>query len=189
MTELLPDIANLRDQLDAADRDARLLVQNLSEEEGRWRAKADSWSVAQCLDHMAIANQVYLRAMKGPAMRARAADQMRGRPALPGFVGRWFVAKMEPSTKKSAKTKAPRKIKPGSSPLLADAFGRFLISQDEIRDYIRTNADLDLAAIRFLNPLVPGIRFSIATGLHVITAHERRHLRQAWGIRRAAEAR
>jgi hypothetical protein len=82
-----------------------------------------------------------------------------------------------------------RKIKPDSSPLLAEAFDRFLRSQDEIRDYIRTNADLDLAAIRFPNPLVPGIRFSIATGLHVISAHERRHLRQAWGVRHGAEAR
>ena len=62
-----------------------------------------------------------------------------------------------------------------------------MASQDEIRDYLRTNADLDLAGIRFANPLVPGIRFSLATGLHVITAHERRHLWQAWRVRRAAE--
>jgi hypothetical protein len=189
MTELLPDIATLRGELDTAEHDARLLVQNLGEERGSWRAEANSWSVAQCLDHVAAANQIYLCAMNGPAIRARAAGQMRRRPALPGFVGRWFVTKMEPSVKQSVKTKAPRKIKPGSSPLLADAFGRFLRSQDEIREFIRTNSDLDLASIRFPNPLVPGIRFSIATGLHVITAHERRHLEQAWGVRRAAEAR
>ncbi|MGF7183612.1 DinB family protein [Tunturiibacter psychrotolerans] len=189
MIELLPDIVNLQEQLDAAERDARLLVQNLDDERGCWRAKADSWSVAQCFDHLAAANEVYLSAMKGPAIRARAAGQMRRRPALPGFVGQWFVKKMEPPLKESFKTKAPRKIKPDSSPLLSDAFDRFLRSQDEVRDYIRTNADLDLAVIRFPNPLVSGIRFSIATGLHVISAHERRHLRQAWGVRHGAEAR
>jgi hypothetical protein len=80
-----------------------------------------------------------------------------------------------------------RIIKPGASPSLADAFARFMTSQDEIRDYLGTNADLDLAGIRFPNPLVPGIRFSVATGLHVITAHERRHMWQAWRVRRAAE--
>ena len=32
------------------------------------------------------------------------------------------------------------------------------------------------------------VRFSLATGLHVITAHQRRHLWQAWRVRRAAEA-
>jgi hypothetical protein len=187
MAELLPDIGNLRDQLDAAERDARLLVENLAEERGCWRAEAGSWSVAQCLDHLATSNQVYLRAMKEPAIHARKAGRLRRRPALPGFVGRWFATKMEPPVKASSKMKAPRNIKPGTSPSLADAFARFVTSQDEIRDYLRTNADLDLAGIRFPNPLVPGIRFSLATGLHVITAHERRHMWQAWRVRRAAE--
>jgi hypothetical protein len=187
MPDLLPDIENLRDQLDAAERDARLLVENLAEERGCWRAEAASWSVAQCLDHLAISNQVYLGAMKEPAIHARAAGRLRRRPALPGFVGRWFAAKMEPPVKPSSKMKTMRNIQPGTSPSLTDAFARFLTSQDEVREYLRTNADLDLAGIRFPNPLVRGIRFSLATGLHVITAHERRHMWQAWRVRRAAE--
>jgi hypothetical protein len=188
MTGLLPDIGNLRDQLDAAERDARSLVEDLAEEQGCWCADAGSWSVAQCLDHLATANQVYLSAMKEPANRARAAGRLRRRPALPGFVGQWFVAKMEPPVKAFFQMKATRNIKPGTSPSLADAFARFLTSQDEIREYLRTYADLDLAGIRFPNPLVPGIRFSLATGLHAITAHERRHMWQAWRVRRAAES-
>lgn len=184
---MLPDIANLRDQLDAAERDARSLVENLAEERGCLRGEAGSWSVAQCLDHLAITNQVYLGAMKDPAIRARAAGRLRRSPALPGFVGRWFATKMEPPVKASSKMKAMRIIEPGASPSLADAFARFLTSQDEIREYLRKNADLDLAGIRFPNPLVPGIRFSLATGLHVLTAHERRHLWQAWSVRRAVE--
>jgi hypothetical protein len=187
VTESLPDIGNLRDQLDAAERDARLLAENLGEERGCWRAETGSWSVAQCLDHLAITNRVYLGAMKEPAVRARAAGRLRRRPALPGFVGRWFATKMEPPVKALSKMKAPRNIKPVASPSLSDAFAHFLASQDEIRDYLRTNADLDLAGIRFANPLVPGIRFSLATGLHVMTAHERRHIWQAWRVRRAAE--
>lgn len=51
--------------------------------------------------------------------------------------------------------------------------------------FLRDNADLDLAHIRFVNPFIRGVRFSLATGLHVIAAHERRHLRQAWRARRA----
>jgi hypothetical protein len=187
MPDLLPDIENLRDQLDAAERDARLLVENLAEDRGCWRAEAASWSVAQCLDHLATTNHVYLGAMKEPATRARAAGRLRRRPALPGFVGQWFATKMEPPVQRSFRMKAMRSIQPGTSPSLTDAFVRFLTCQDEMRDYLRTNADLDLAGIRFPNPLVRGIRFSLATGLHVITAHERRHLWQAWRVRRAAE--
>jgi hypothetical protein len=187
MTKSFPEIASLCHQLDAAERDSRLLVADLSEERGCWRAAAGSWSVAQCLDHMAITNQVYLGAMKEPAIRARAAGRLRRRAALPGYIGRWFAAKMEPPVKTSSKMKSPRNIKPSASPSLSNAFADFLRSQDKIRDYLSTNADLDLAGIRFPNPLIPGIRFSLTTGLHVLTAHERRHIWQAWRVRRAAE--
>ena len=50
------------------------------------------------------------------------------------------------------------------------------------RDY-----NLDLSGVRFPNPFIPGLRFSLATGLNVITAHERRHLAQAWSVRRVVE--
>ena len=187
MPELPSDITDLYEQLDAAERDARSLVETLTEEQGSWRADVHSWSVAQCLDHLAITNNVYLGAMKEPAMRARAEGRLRRRPAVPGFVGRWFAAKMEPPVKPWSKMKAMKNIKPSAAPTLHDAFARFLESQNEIRTYVRDNADLDVARIRFPNPLVRGIRFSLATGLHVITAHQRRHLWQAWRIRPAAE--
>jgi hypothetical protein len=56
-----------------------------------------------------------------------------------------------------------------------------------VRAFLRENGELDLAGVRFPNPFVRGVRFSVATGLHVITAHERRHFWQAWHVRRAAE--
>jgi len=187
MAESLLDIEDLRNQLDAAERDAQLLVEGLTEERGCWRVNAGSWSVAQCLDHLAIPNRVYLGAMKEPAIRARAANRLRRNPARPGFLGRWFAATMEPPVRALSKMKAPRNIQPETSPSLGDAFARFLASQDEIRHYLSSNADLDLAKIRFPNPLLPGIRFSLATGLHIITAHERRHIWQAWSVRREAD--
>jgi hypothetical protein len=48
-------------------------------------------------------------------------------------------------------------------------------------------AEIDLTGVRFPNPFIRGVRFSLATGLHVIAAHERRHLWQAWRVRQAAE--
>jgi hypothetical protein len=52
------DIGALEEAFDAAERDARALVAGLSEELGAWRADAGSWSVAECLDHLAIGNRV-----------------------------------------------------------------------------------------------------------------------------------
>jgi hypothetical protein len=181
------DIRELQDQLEAAEREAEALVAGLSEEQGIRQAKAGSWSVAECLDHLATGNRVYLRAMQEAANRARTRGRHRWRPARPGWVGRLFVWTLEPPPMRWFKLKAPRSIRPRAAPPLAETFASFLGSQADVRAFLRAHADLDLAGIQFPNPFVRGIRFSLATGLHVITAHERRHLWQAWRVRRAIE--
>jgi hypothetical protein len=181
------DIQALEDALDATERDAGALVAGLTASQGTWRAEAGSWSVAQCLDHLATGNRVYLAAMQPSADRAGEERRERRGPARPGFVGRLFVGILEPPAKTLFKSKAPAKIQPRPSPALADAVRDFLASQDEVRTFLRSYADIDLAGVRFPNPFVRGVRFSLATGLHVIVAHERRHLWQAWRVRQAAE--
>ena len=69
------DIQRLEDQLDAAERDADALVAGVSEAIGTWRAAPGSWSMAECLDHLATANRVYLEAMREAATRARTQQQ------------------------------------------------------------------------------------------------------------------
>ena len=182
-----PDIQNLQGQFDAIEQGARTLVSGMNEELGTWRANEGSWSVAECLDHLAAGNRIYLGAMQEAALRAREQGRWRCRPAKPGLIGGWFVRYMEPPVKASFKTKAPRSIRPRKAPALADVVDKFIESHRAMRAFLDRNADLDLASIRFVNPFISGVRFSLATGLHVITAHERRHLWQAWRVRRSAE--
>jgi hypothetical protein len=81
---------------------------------------------------------------------------------------------------------APRIIQPRSAPPLDDAFGAFGASQKDVRAFLREYSGIDLTGVRFINPFVRGVRFSLATGLHVIAAHDRRHLLQARAVRDAA---
>jgi hypothetical protein len=85
-----PDIKDLKDQLDAAERDAQALVADLGEERGGWRAETGSWSVAECLDHLATTNRVYLHAMEEPATRARA-KEIKAEPR--GARTRWALVR------------------------------------------------------------------------------------------------
>ena len=181
------DITELQDQLEAVEREAEALVAGLSDEQGTRGPEVGGWSVAECLDHLATGNRVYLRAMQEPANRARTRGKHRCRPARPGWVGRLFVGLLEPPPRWWSKLKAPRTIRPRAAPPLAETFASFIATQADVRAFLRANADLDLAGIRFPNPFVRGIFFSLATGLHVIVAHERRHLLQAWRVRRAIE--
>jgi hypothetical protein len=181
------DIAALARAFSANEQDARALVNGLSETQGTWRAHPGSWSVAECLDHLATANRVYLGAMQPPAERALAEGRHRRGPAIPGLFGGWFVRSLEPPVKTLFKMKAPRKIRPRPSPPLVHALDQFLASQREVAMFLEKYSSIDLAGVAFPNPFIRGIRFSLATGLHVLAAHERRHLWQAWRVRRAAE--
>jgi hypothetical protein len=181
------DIAALNQQFDVIESDARALMSGLTEEQGRWHPAPGAWSVAECLDHLATANRVYLEALRPSAERALTRGQMRRGPAMPGVVGRWFIAWLEPPVKPRLKGKTPSVIRPRREPGLTDAFERFLASHEDTRVFLHRFKDIDLARIRFPNPFIPGVRFSLATGVHVIAAHDRRHLWQAWNVRRAAE--
>ena len=177
----------LEEAFDAAACGARAVTAGLTEQAGAWRASADSWSVTECLDHLARSNRAYLRAMQPAAEHAFHAGCRGRRSARPGWFGRWVIWTLEPPVKSLLKTKAPALSKPRVAPPLTDALKEFLASQDEMRAFLRAYADFDLAGARFRNPFVRGIRFSLLTGLHIVAAHERRHLWQAWNARRAAE--
>ena len=184
---MYPELQALEEQLDAAQRDAQAVVSGLSEERGHWRPQAGSWGVSECLDHLASTNRVYLEAMRPVALRAQKQGRKRKGPAMPGRLGRFFVKSLEPPVKPSFRGRAPRNIQPRSESSLAEALESFLMSQDEVRAFLRENEELDLAGVHFRNPFLPLLRFSLATGLHAIAAHERRHLWQAWRVRRGAE--
>lgn len=184
-TTIAPELDALADALAANERDARELVAGLSGALGTWRRAPGSWSVAECLDHLAVGNRVYLAAMEPAAAKARAAGRLRRRPAVPGLVGGWFVKSLEPPVT-SRKLRAPRKIVPRASPPLGDAAAAFFASHAQVQQFLGAYADIDLAGVRFPNPFITGLRFSLATGLHVLAAHERRHLWQARNVARVA---
>ena len=119
MGETLPsELQKLDEALAAAKGEASALVDGLPEPLAAWRADEGSWSVAECLDHLATANRVYLAAMRPSAEQALRDGRRRRGPAQPGLIGGWFVKYLEPPVKPRLKSKAPRTIRPGRRRLL-----------------------------------------------------------------------
>jgi DinB superfamily len=178
----LPDeIRRVLAELEANERHAEALVADLDAGSLNWRPDDRSWSIAQCLDHLNVANRLYLEAMR-PVLEA-AGRQGKRRQGLvrPGWFERWFVANLEPPPKR--KLPAPRKIIPalqGEKEVLLAEFRRL---HAEAAGLLREFAGVDLG-IRFPNPFFPLVRFRVWTGILVIPAHERRHLWQIEQLRK-----
>ena len=166
-------------ELAAADARATSLAQGLTSQQLNWRARPGEWSIGQCLEHLWIANQVYL-----PAIAASLVDRPRGKAAeiTPGWFGRWFIRSyIEPSAD-TKRAKAPKKIAPSAEvdPAILD---RFLESNQRARELVVRAADYDVNRIRFKNPFIPVIWFTVGTGFEITSSHERRHLLQAERVR------
>lgn len=181
------DIRELLRQLDAVEHDAHSLVAGLDEDAASRRPAPDRWSIAECFDHLAKTNTAYLIGMEQAAAQARARGRYRTGPATPGLIGGWFARSQEPPVKQ--RMKSPRMIVPQPQASLGMALPSFLASHEKVRAFVTTHADLDLAHVRFRNPFVWGVRFSLASALHIIAAHERRHLQQIAHVLRDLQSR
>jgi len=63
---------------------------------------------------------------------------------------------------------------------------RFLAGNEQVRKLIQRASEYDVNGIRFRNPFVPIIRFTVGTGFEIVAKHQKRHLLQADRVKEAA---
>jgi hypothetical protein len=173
--------AQLAADLTSSDQAAKKLLAGLTVEQVNWALAAGSWSVGQCLEHLCMTNESYL----APIHAA-----LEAQPDAPvsqitqGWFARWFIRNFVEPSPGSKRVSAPLKIRP-SIRIELSILDRFVASNDALRKSISQAERKDVNRIRFKNPFVPLIRFTVGTGFQILTAHERRHLLQAERVRSA----
>lgn len=175
-TRVPPWFRRLTSELDAADARAIVLAKRLTPDQLNWQPRPGAWSVGQCLEHLAISNEVYAEPI---------AKSLTGRPTgpvneiTPGWFGRWFITRyIEPTTQK-ARARAPTKITPVAQRIDPSILDRFIASNARFREIIDHAREYDVNRVRFKNPFVGVIRFTVGTGFQIIARHNHRHLLQA----------
>lgn len=173
----------LATDLTASDQTARNLISELTNEQLNWKPSPGRWSVGQCLEHLCIANEAYL-----PPISAALKDKPDSpvEQIAPGWFGRWFIRSFIEPTPDTRRVSAPRKIRPTSRVGLS-VLDRFVADNQAYRDLILSVRYKNVNQIRFWNPFVTGLRFTVGTGFQIIVSHERRHLLQAQCVRDSAE--
>ena len=176
-----PWVPRLLSELDAADQQATALAGGLSVDQLNWRASPAEWSIGQCLEHLAVTNEVYAVTIAEAVIDCPVG---RADEITPGWFGRWFIRSfIDPATQK-IKGKAPKKIVPITT-VDAGILKRFLETNQITRSLVQRASNVDVNRVRFKNPFIGVIRFTVGTGLEIIAKHERRHLLQGERIRRS----
>lgn len=165
----------LIDEFTAADARARAVAHGLTPAQLNWKPSAAEWGVGQCLEHLSKANEVYLKAM-APALVGRPHHEVE--EITPGWFARYFIRNYIDPSPRIRRGRAPGKITPGAE-AAPSILERFLATNQQVRDFIARAQHYDVNRIRFQNPFIGVIYFTVGTGLEVLSRHERRHLLQA----------
>ena len=161
---------------------ARELVKGLSEEQLNWKPDAKRWSMAQCLEHLAVASGGFNSYFRQTIERARDRwPTTRAVPYRPTFVGGLLIKQVVPET--TRRFPSPKIFKPADSSAIHDALGIFLNQQDELVSFVRQSEGIDYNRARLRSPVTPLMRYSLADAFVVTIVHESRHLAQAARVR------
>lgn len=173
--------AEYKDEIDFQSVQVWSLTSELSEPALNWQPTPGSWSIAQCVDHLVLTNDAVLAAIRATVENNRDDLKPRTRPIqAAGWLSRKFVQNIGPDA--GTKYKAPKKIVPVSQ-LSAGTVTRFLELQKSLEKFMAEFGEADLGALRYPNPLLPVLRWTVDTGLLILIVHNARHLQQAERVR------
>src|ERR1051325_7476265 len=168
-------------ELNASDQRAVALAQSLNLQQLNWKPAPGQWSVGQCLEPLAVTNELYGAAISDAL---DSAPQGFASEVQPGWFARYFIREYIAPSEKQTRHKAQAKIAVRGD-VDEKILQRFLDTNRATRRLVDRATSVDVNRVRFKNPFVFWIRFTVGTGLEVISKHEQRHLNQAERVRNA----
>jgi hypothetical protein len=174
-TRLTPSA--MRAELDAIARDAQLEFGALDSSALNWRPDATRWSIAQCLEHLLLANGAMFAALDATLDARQPASVWQRLPFWPALMGRLLIRSQAP--RPTRRFTAPSAAQPLTSAIDAAIVARFVEHQHEATTRLQAMEQRDLARIVMTSPFSRVITYSVLDGWRLIVTHERRHLEQA----------
>lgn len=185
MKQFLESQDFLQTVIEEADRNsqgAQQLVAGLDDNQMSWTSSPDRWSIAQCLDHLAVTsrqfNSDFTTAIKQGRDKWPVTSAVQYKPSL---VGGWLIRQVVPET--TRKVPSPKVFRPSQSTLIEGALEKFLNQQSMFLSFVREAQGIDYNKVRLRSPVTPLMRYSLADAFVVTVVHGWRHLAQAKRVR------
>lgn len=172
---LAPEIDQFRTQFEQLSADADALTAPLTDEQFTWRPDQDSWSIAECLDHLNATARVYL-----PALDEGISDAIRRGVYGDGpFKYNWLGRMSVRFSDMRVRLRATEEVQPGVGRTRREILAAFRAYQVQYIDRLRQANGVDLARARVRMPVTSWLKIPLGSGLAVVVSHSRRHLAQA----------
>lgn len=150
---------------------------NLSVKQLNWKPSPDSWSVAQCLDHLIISDGTYFSELEKVASGQYQMKFWEKYSPLSGFLGKMMVQQLQEEVKR--KMQAPSVFKPSFSEKGADILDQYRNHLDTFLNHISNCRKADLDKTVITSPVTGLITYNLRDAFQFLLQHEHRHLNQA----------
>lgn len=161
---------------------ASQLAAGLSDEQLNWKPAPDRWSIAQCLDHLAVATEKFQPYITAALAQGGEKYPVTMAPAYqPTWLGGWLIKQLLPAA--TRKIPAPKIFRPVETAAIHHALEHFLKQQAVFLNYLRQAEGLNYNKTRLRSPVTPIMRYSLADAFVITAVHGQRHLAQARRVR------
>jgi hypothetical protein len=177
-------LASLLEQIQRATLEARRLFLGRSASDLTTRLEPESWSAAECMDHLARTTNAFLPAIS--KVMVAAPKLATDRPLRTGTIALLLIRHMEPPYR--LRYKVLPQIVPQEKDFDA-AWVAFEESQSRLSEAICSSAGLAIDRVQVQCPVYAPVSYNVYGAFRMLAAHQRRHLWQVKQILRVLDGR
>jgi hypothetical protein len=168
--------------MQAIEEDLGRLTANLTECQFQAPPLTGGWSIGHCIEHLTLIGNGFLVEWDAALKNASAKGIKSEGPFPYSFLQRSILKFAEPPS--GMKVKAPKAFVPCSRRPMDETLRRFQKMQYGLAHAIASSRGFDAARIKVKSPCLAWICYPLGMSFDLALAHERRHLWQAWQIRK-----
>jgi hypothetical protein len=151
--------------------------QTLSYDQLNWKPAADSWSIAECVDHLAVTNKLYLAEIEKQFAKEQIKTNCSVTLVKHRLISKFIIKSVSPNSIKKVRTF--QVFMPSQSNYSEDVFSKLKEIQQSLINLISSYTDLNLNKYVMSSPAAKFVKENFCDVLEIIRLHDRRHFNQA----------
>lgn len=151
-------------------------LRTLTNDHLNWKPSADKWSIAECVDHLAVTNKLYLDEVKNQLSLKQIKCDESKEIVKHKFFGKLIIKAVDPSNIK--KTKTFKVFYPTLSNNDSSIIDKLIEIQEALIKTVTDSYNINFNKYIMSSPASRFIKENFSDVLEIIRLHNKRHLRQ-----------
>ena len=148
-----------------------------------YKITSDSWSIAQCLDHLIISNERYFPVLESIISGKHKMTFWERNNPLTSYTGSQMIKTLGPVLTK--KFQSPKLFLPSRSSIKSTIVNDFIEHQKKLCTLLKKLIEPEFKKVVITSPVAGLLTLKLSDALEIMVAHEERHLNQ---MRRVKES-